>query len=242
MMQLGIVIPCYNESKRLSQSSFGGFLNERTEVDFCFVNDGSTDTTLEVLTALRDKFPRQIQLINLESNAGKANAVRSGVHHLLQKNKYDRIAFLDADLSTSLESCWVLAKKINTSTKFVFGSRIKKIDNRIDRRWYRFLVGRVIATFISQMLQLSVYDTQCGCKVFKPEIASLAFKEPFLSRWLFDVEVFYRLKNRCGTERLQEFSKEIPLDSWVDKGDSKISLSYCFWVWIDLLTLYRFYK
>ena len=87
MMQLGIVIPCYNESKRLSQSSFGGFLNESTEVDLCFVNDGSTDTTLEVLTALRDKFPRQIQLINLESNAGKANAVLSGVHHLLQKNK-----------------------------------------------------------------------------------------------------------------------------------------------------------
>ena len=162
--------------------------------------------------------------------------------NLLQKNKYDRIAFLDADLSTSLESCWALAKKINTSTKFVFGSRIKKIDNRIERRWYRFLVGRVIATFISQMLQLSVYDTQCGCKVFKPEIASLAFKEPFLSRWLFDVEVFYRLKNLYGTEQLQEFSKEIPLDSWVDKGDSKISLSYGFWVWIDLLTLYRFYK
>jgi len=242
MMQLGIVIPCYNESKRLSQSSFGDFLKERAEVDLCFVNDGSTDTSLEVLTALRDKFPRQVQLIDLESNGGKANAVREGVQSLLMVNKYDCIAFLDADLSTPLESCWALAKKINTNTQFVFGSRIKKIDNQIERRWYRFLVGRVIATFISKMLQLSVYDTQCGCKVFKSEIASFAFKEPFLSRWLFDVEIFYRLKNHYGGQQLQEFSKEIPLDSWVDKGDSKISPNYGFWVWIDLLTLYRFYK
>ena len=242
MMQLGIIIPCYNESKRLTQSSFGDFLKRRTEVDLCFVNDGSTDTTLEVLTKLRDEFPEQVQLINLEFNGGKANAVRSGIHHFLKKNEHDRIAFLDADLSTPLESCWSLAKKINTTTQFVFGSRIKKIDNQIERRWYRFLVGRVIASFISKMLQLSVYDTQCGCKVFTFEVASIAFKDPFLSEWLFDVEIFYRLKNYYGAQQLQEFSEEIPLDSWVDKGDSKISLSYGFWVWIDLVTLYRFYK
>lgn len=242
MMQLGIVIPCYNESKRLIQSSFGSFLNKRPEVDLCFVNDGSTDTTLEVLTALKDKFPKRIHFIDLMSNSGKANAVRKGVHYFLQDKKYDRIAFLDADLSTPLESCWVLAKKMDANTQFVFGSRIKKIDNRIERRWFRFLMGRVVATFISRMLKLAIYDTQCGCKIFKPAIASLAFKEPFLSQWLFDVEIFYRLKNHYGAQQLQKFSKEIPLDQWEDKGDSKIRLSYGFWVWIDLFMLYRFYK
>ena len=103
-------------------------------------------------------------------------------------------------------------------------------------------MGRILATFISNMLNLAVYDTQCGCKIFKRELLPIAFKDPFLSRWLFDVEIFYRLKNHYSAEQLKSFSKEIPLASWVDQGGSKIKLSYGLFVWGDLYNIYRFYR
>ena len=217
-------------------------LKKKENVFLYFVDDGSTDNTLDLLNEMHQKNPRQIQVISLKKNKGKATAVKTGMGFCLNEKKCDRIAFLDADLSTSLESCFELAQKINTHTKFVFASRIRKIDNNIERRWYRFLMGRILATFISNMLNLAVYDTQCGCKIFKRELLPIAFKDPFLSRWLFDVEIFYRLKNHYSAEQLKSFSKEIPLASWVDQGGSKIKLSYGLFVWGDLYNIYRFYR
>ena len=160
----------------------------------------------------------------------------------LENNEYDTLAFLDADLSTYPEECFYLAEKIRPPIQFVFGSRIKKIDNSIERKLFRFLIGRIIATAISKVLKIAVYDTQCGCKIFNRKTAKLAFGKPFISDWLFDVEIFFRLKNHFGSENLIAFSKETPLKSWKDMGGSKIRLSYGFWVWFDLIKIYRFYK
>ena len=149
---------------------------------------------------------------------------------------------MDADLSTSLEECYTLSKKVNSKIKFVFGSRIRKIDNNINRLYHRFIIGRILATFISRILNLPIYDTQCGCKIFNSELIPVAFKDHFLTKWLFDVEIFFRLKNHFGSKNLIAFSKETPLKSWKDMGGSKIRLSYGFWVWFDLIKICRFYK
>jgi len=141
-----------------------------------------------------------------------------------------------------LEECYALSKKVNSKIKFVFGSRIRKIDNNINRLYHRFIIGRILATFISRILNLPIYDSQCGCKIFNSELIPVAFNDHFLSKWLFDVEIFFRLKNHFGSENLIAFSKETPLKSWKDMGGSKIRLSYGFWVWFDLIKIYRFYK
>ena len=189
-MNLGIVIPCFNESNRLVESVFKNFLKKKQKTSICFVNDGSTDKTFFLLKKFHLNHPSRIHVINLKENRGKANAVKKGMIFFFKQKKYKKIAFLDADLSTSLDECYELSKKINSKTKFVFASRVKKLDNNIKRYWYRFIVGRILATFISSMLNLSIYDTQCGCKIFKSELTPVAFNKPFLSQWLFDVEIF----------------------------------------------------
>ena len=241
-MDLGIVIPCFNEYERLVFSVFEKFLNQKNEISLCFVNDGSKDKTITVLDKIRQINPKRVHIINLKKNFGKSEAVRVGMNFFSINNKIKKIAYLDADLSTSLEECFALSKKINSETKFVFASRIKKIDNNIDRYWYRFIIGRILATIISKILNLPVYDTQCGCKVFNSELIPIAFGNSFVSRWLFDVEIFFRLKNHFGTEKMKCFSEETPLNSWIDSGDSKIKLSYGIIVWFDLLKIYRTYK
>ena len=241
-MDLGIVIPCYNEYERITHSDFESFLDQRQKISLCFVNDGSNDKTMTLLKKLHQSKPDRINIINLKKNKGKASAVKAGMNFFFDKKKFDKIAFLDADLSTSLEECYALSKKVNSKTKFVFASRIKKIDNNINRIYYRFVIGRILATFISRILNLPIYDTQCGCKIFNSELIPVAFKNHFLTKWLFDVEIFYRLKNHFGAEKLIAFSRETPLNSWKDMGGSKIKFNYGFWVWFDLIKIYRFYK
>ena len=241
-MPLCIIVPCYNEANRFPQEQFRQFLSKHPAVELILVDDGSTDNTLTLLSALSADFPQQVETLGLLKNKGKAGAVQAGMQLALKKTQCDRLAYLDADLSTSLEECTLLAEKINAETSFVFGSRILKTDNRIERKWYRFLIGRVIATVISKMLGISVYDTQCGCKIFDRKLISVSFDAPFSSRWLFDVEIFFRLINALGKKEMVAQAKEVPLDQWLDTEDSRVKFSYMFQLWLDLAIIYRRYK
>ncbi|MGB1449052.1 MAG: glycosyltransferase [Flavobacteriaceae bacterium] len=241
-MPLCIIVPCFNEANRFPKKQFNDFLLSHPTVQLLCVDDGSTDETLQVLNALATIFPTQLKVLSLEQNTGKAGAVQAGMLFALKSTSCTRFAYLDADLSTSLKECVLLAEKIDEKTTFVFGSRILKTDNRIERKWYRFLIGRVIATVISKMLGISVYDTQCGCKIFDRKLVPLAFEADFSSRWLFDVEIFFRLINTFGKKELIKQSQEVPLEQWIDTEDSRVKFSYMFQLWVDLALIYRRYK
>lgn len=241
-MPLSIIIPCYNEANRFPTERYLQFLKQQPEVRLVFVDDGSSDTTEQVLSAIVAAFPKQTNLIVLEKNQGKAGAVQKGMLWAVTKTTSDRFAYLDADLSTSLEECLRLSEGIDENYRFIFGSRILKTDNQIERKWYRFLIGRVVATAISTLLGISVYDTQCGCKILHRDLVELAFKDAFSSRWLFDVEIFFRLIRAFGKEEMVAFSKEVPLDQWIDTEDSRVKFSYMFRLWVDLATIYFRYR
>ncbi|MCH1433914.1 MAG: glycosyltransferase [Flavobacteriaceae bacterium] len=240
-MNLCIIVPCYNEAERIPLTAFETFLSHASKTEIYFVNDGSSDTTSELLYRFRRRHPKQVELIDLEKNLGKGNAVREGIQTALKNSDCNTFVYLDADLSTSLDECAHLAELIDKKTEFIFGSRIKKIDNTIERKWFRFIVGRIIATAISKVLNLAVYDTQCGCKLFTRNTAQLAFKTSFISSWLFDVEIFFRLKNHFGIAAFKTKSAEIPLKNWKDQGESKIEWTYGFKMWFDLFKIKRAY-
>lgn len=237
-----IVIPCYNEEKGISISEYSNFLENNPEAFICFVNDGSTDNTLEVLNVLKEKHPTQIHILSLEKNSGKAEAVRAGINYCNQNSKHQYIGYLDADLATTLEEFIELRNHLQGEIIFSFGSRIRKIGSTIERENSRFLIGRVVATFISNILDIKVYDTQCGSKLFTREISEELFQKEFISKWLFDVEIFYRMIHLFGREKAIGKMQEIPLKLWVEKGDSKVKFTYGFKLWFDLFKISREYK
>ncbi len=241
-MNLCIIVPCFNEANRIPLNDFGIFLSNFPKVSIHFVDDGSTDTTEYILFSFQKKHPQQVKIIKTTQNLGKGNAVFWGMSKALENKDFDTLAFLDADLSASPEECLYLAQKINPSIQYIFGSRIKKMDNLIERRFFRFFIGRIVATAISKVLNIAVYDTQCGCKIFNRTTAKVAFNTPFISDWLFDVEIFFRLKNYFGTSDFIAMSSEIPLKKWKDRGNSKIAWTYGFKMWIDLINIMRTYK
>lgn len=239
---LVIVVPCYNEQDRLPINQFKVFTESNPKTLICFVNDGSKDNTEQVLSELEKEHPNTITQLYLKENQGKAGAVRQGFLHCTNTYQFKKIAYLDADLATSLEECVRVSNFIKDDVVFSFGSRISKIDNNIDRKFYRFFIGRFIATLISKQLKAKVYDTQCGCKIFHQKIVSEIFKDIFISKWLFDVEIFHRIIAIYTKENLQNIAREIPLKAWIDTDDSRVEFTYFFKLWFDLLAIGKKYK
>ena len=242
MINLVLVIPCYNEANRFLKDQYLEFLNSFPENFLIFVNDGSKDETGNILKKLYESFSQQIHIINLAKNKGKSNAIRTGMLYANESLKASKIGYLDADLATSFQEIIRLSSLISNESVFIFGSRILKIDNEIIRKKYRFIIGRIIATIISKILRERIYDTQCGCKVLTFSLIPLLFNDKFISTWLFDVELFFRLKIKYGEKSLKKLCKEIPLKKWVDTDDSRVSFLYIFKIWLDLYKINSLYN
>lgn len=240
--EISIIVPCYNEYRRLPKFAYISFLKNNKEASICFINDCSTDKTAFLLEEIKTLFPDQIFIITNKTNIGKAASVRQGALFCYQHKTANHLAYLDADLATSLEECFSYLEYLKKGKKFVFASRILKIGSVVERKFSRFVFGRIIATFISSILGIKVYDTQCGCKVFNVELSNLLFEKPFISKWLFDVELFSRMLCHYKKEKALEIMDEIPVKKWIDIGDSKVKLSYAFKLWIDLFKIRRMHN
>lgn len=235
MSKYCIVIPCFNEEKRILTDDFVTFVDQNNDFHFLFVNDGSTDKTLIKLEKLA-KNSEQISLLNLPKNYGKAEAIRKGMETSLAKNEFNFLGYLDADLAIPLNELLRLKKLAETNYEFVFSSKKDTSDNELEVKFKRYFIGRTLSTMVGLSLKLTIYDTQCGCKMMSNKIAQVVFKEPFISSWLFDIEIFWRIINRFGRDYLLSSSKEVPVKKLIDRGGSRIKI-------VDLISLpYEFLK
>jgi dolichyl-phosphate beta-glucosyltransferase len=220
-----VVVPCYNEASRLDAESYRGFLERNPDVGILFVDDGSTDTTNASLESLRCGFEEQTGIVRREKNSGKAEAVRAGLLEALADGQAEYVGFWDADLATPLSTIRRFIEVLDTrrGIQCVFGARVKLLGRSIQRDPVRHYLGRVFATVVSTMLGLSVYDTQCGAKLFRRDLHAI-LNEPFLSRWVFDVEILARLKlaNSKKGVLIENVVVEYPLEAWCDVGGSKV--------------------
>ncbi|MDN5204885.1 glycosyltransferase [Fulvivirgaceae bacterium BMA10] len=237
-----IVIPCFNEEAGLDLQTYRSFVLNSPNTMLCFVNDGSTDNTADMLQEIAWGLEQQVHILSLKRNVGKAEAVRKGILHCNTYYDHLFIGYLDADLSTTLNEFQEMTNYLKEGVDFAFGSRIMKIGSVIERNNFRFFTGRIIATFISKILDIRVYDTQCGCKIFTKELSNLLFKERFISRWLFDVELFFRMLLKYDKKTALIKMIEVPLKRWIDEGNSKVKISYFFKLWIDLFKINSYYK
>jgi glycosyltransferase involved in cell wall biosynthesis len=244
MQKTVIVVPCYNEAGRLPSDRFSGFLSVCNWAEIIFVDDGSRDATYEAIEKLRAQFSNRISIFRLARNRGKAEAVRQGMIRALSVPNVKYAGYLDADLATSLETLEDFVKILenNSAVQMTTGSRIRRLGAHIDRTLFRHFTGRIFATIVSFLLKLPVYDTQCGAKLFRTEFARDIFEKPFLSRWLFDVEIFFRIIRRYGVEKTLGMVYEVSLKEWRGIGASKLSIMSMLRTPMNLIRISRAYR
>jgi glycosyltransferase involved in cell wall biosynthesis len=236
-----IVIPCYNEEDRFEKEVFIDFIQQHEDFDFLFVNDGSSDQTSELLQSLNKEHPQRLHLLDNDINKGKANAVRDGMLMIREMKKYDYAGYLDADLEIPIEEILRITEAVKKEGKIMaMGSRIIRLGADIKRETLRHILGRVFATFTSNILGVPLYDSQCGAKVFRTDIIPIAFDKEFLSKWLFDVEILFRIKKSEQTDIWNVV--EVPLNRMVVKGSSRIKFLDVLKFPTELLRIYFHYK
>jgi glycosyltransferase involved in cell wall biosynthesis len=191
---LVLVVPCYNEATRLRAPVFLDFVTRHPFIRLLFVDDGSVDGTMAVLERMAQAAPAGIRTMRLPTNQGKAEAVRRGLLEAMTERPA-LVGFWDADLSTPLTAVGdflSVAAKL-PDVDLILGSRVLLMGRAIHRKASRHYLGRVFATAASLALDLPVYDTQCGAKVFRANDAlRRVLGVPFRSPWIFDVELLSR--------------------------------------------------
>ena len=198
---LSVVIPAYNEEKRLPQSLAAAlvFLKKQSYASEIIVSDdGSQDRTVATSEEILQGFPHQI--LTVPQNRGKGHAVRNGV--LAATGSY--VLFTDADFSTPIDEVTRFLERLEKDQDVVIGSRaLPDSQVEIHQSFLRETMGKAF-NFIAQAFAFKgVRDSQCGFKCFRRESAQKIFSLQKLDGFSFDVEIIF-LVQKLGL-RLLEF-------------------------------------
>ena len=221
--ECAIVIPCYNEENRFNSRAFLHFVKRALNVHLVFVDDGSKDKTLEILTMLKCIAGLNITVLSLSKNAGKAEAVRQGLIYASQRG-FTFLGYWDADLATPLDAIedFVKVGRKLATVDVVFGSRRSLLGHRIQRSVARRAVSRTCALLARQAVRLPIGDTQCGAKLLRnTQAVRDALAHPFTAGWLFDVELFARISSKVAEPSYAFY--ELPLLEWEEVAGSKVT-------------------
>ncbi len=246
---VAVVIPCYNEEKRLKPDAFIDELLKNFNLTFLFVNDGSKDNTMSLIQKICASHPLRALSLSLDRNSGKGEAVRRGMLYLSEKGLYNIIGFWDADLAVPLSEILELADvfRQNPNVRVVIGSRVHLAGRLIEHVNLRHYIGRLFATIMCWTFDFKIYDTQCGAKLFDQKALSSIVQQPFCSKWIFDVELIIRISrlafshNKNNWLTHDSWLYEMPVREWRNVGGTKRSFSAYSVAIFDYMTLVRKY-
>jgi glycosyltransferase involved in cell wall biosynthesis len=213
--EYSIVIPAYNESRRITaglDQVLEFIARENWNAEVIVVNDGSRDNTADIVRAYAAKH-QQLRLVENPGNRGKGYSVRNGMLHA----KGTLLLFTDADLSSPIAEATKLVGAIRDGADIAIGSRWLNPELQTERQpIYRQLFGRMFNLMLRVVLGLQFRDTQCGLKAFTRRAGEEVFTRQRIERWGFDPELLF-IARKLGFRTV-----EIPV-RWAHDNRSKIN-------------------
>ena len=193
--ELSIVVPCYNEEQRLPRTieQIERYLaGKGVSYELILVDDGSGDGTRKIMDAAAERNPA-VRLEALPQNRGKGRALAEGV----AVARGAEILVTDADLSTPIEEIDKLRAELGKGAGVAIGSRALKGSRvEVSQPIYRVLMGKAFNLLVQAVLLPGIWDTQCGFKLFRADVAHDAFAALTTDGFGYDPEVLYRAKKR----------------------------------------------
>ena len=198
---LSVVVPCYNEQDRLPATvvAIKRYMSERgLEYELILSDDGSRDGTASAIAHAMDGADH-VRAARLPENRGKGRALAEGV----AMSRGDRVLLTDADLSTPIEELPKLEARLDAGAGVAIGSRsIRGSQIEISQPIYRVLMGKTFNLIVQTLLLPGLWDTQCGFKLFRGDLARAIFAELRTDGFGYDPEALYLAKKRG--ERIDE--------------------------------------
>ena len=210
---LSIIIPAYNEEKRIRPflSDMIDFSSKLKRYEVIIVNDGSTDSTEKIVgSMIRGK--ENFRIVSHDKNHGKGAAIKTGVFEA--RGKF--VIFIDADGSIKPSEIPEMAKNLD-QYDVVIGSRTRRESEVIQPRMRKY-IGGAFNLYSNMLFNTGVDDTLCGFKGFRRDVARNLFSNLLSERWIFDVEILYKIRKRKYTLYRQPVI-------WEHKEDTKIKSS-----------------
>ena len=192
---LSVVVPCYNEERRLPSTieQIQRYLDGTgASYELILVDDGSTDGTRKVMNDAASRHP-SVRIEALPRNRGKGRALAEGVAAASGKE----ILITDADLSTPIEELEKLQAALDKGAGAAIASRALRGSRvEVSQPVYRVMMGKAFNLIVQLVLLPGIWDTQCGFKLFRADVAKDAFGALTTDGFGFDPEVLFRAKKR----------------------------------------------
>jgi len=224
MNKLSVVIPAYNEEKRIEESLkklYEFFSKQDYEYEIIISDDGSTDSTKDIVRKYISRWP-QLQLLE-NSHKGKAPAIIAGI----RKANAKYVLFTDIDLSVAIDETpkflnWVESQDFKVAIATREGTGAK----RINEPYLRHFMGRIFNLLVQVLVLPSINDTQCGFKLFETSLINKILDKSKLYTLddpeikggrvgAFDIELLF-LARKMGYK-----IKEVPV-TWIYGDSSKV--------------------
>ncbi len=216
MVELSVIIPAYNEERRLPQTleSVYQFLSGRGRgFEIVIVDDGSHDNTADLVSEYSKSHP-EVRLVSYQPNKGKGYAVRAGMMAALG----DALLINDADGSSPIEEVERLERALSSGFDVAIGSRAKPDKERqVQALLHRKFIGNTFNAIVQSLVLPGFYDTQCGFKLFNKQAAKDIFSVNRIDGFGFDVEVLY-------IARMRGYKIEEVAINWANMEGSKVNV------------------
>ncbi len=221
MHKVSIIVPAYNEEKRIGRmlekysQFFDALVNEKKlDYEIIVVINNTKDRTEEIVSELVAR-NKKVKYLNFK-RGGKGFAVVEGFKDALKRDS-DLIGFVDADMATSPEEFYKLIRAINgfdgvIASRYVEGAVVYPAFN-----FRRIIVARIFNFMVRALFLINFKDTQCGAKLFNKPASREITSTVRMSQWAFDVELLYALKKKGFRV------KEIPT-TWREVEGSNIKI------------------
>ena len=220
-MKVSIVIPAYNEEKRIGKTlrAYMEYFDSLTKqkklgYEILVVINNTKDKTEKVVKSFQKK-NNKILYLNFK-RGGKGFAVIEGFKDAL-KRKNDAVGFVDADMATSPEAYYHLIKRLEEfdgaiADRYMKGAKIFPAFS-----FRRIVVSRIFNFLVRTLFHFSYYDTQCGAKVFKRNVINHIVSEFTITQWAFDIDILYIAKKHG-------FALCSVPTHWTEKRGSKLNI------------------
>lgn len=232
-MRLSVVIPAYNEERRLPRTldDVLAYLESQAYVaEVIVVDDGSADRTGEIARERSsERVPVRVVHHPDGRNHGKGSAVRRGM--LAAQGRFR--LFMDADNSTTVNHVEKFWRFFDEGYDVVIGSRdVEGSVVAVHQAWYKEAAGNLGNVIVRLLAVPGILDTQAGFKLLKAKVVEDVFPRLVVDRWGFDIEIL------AVARSLGYRIKEAPI-TWLNDPESKVKLASYFEVLSDVVRVRR---